>query len=39
MALDDCVACHKNSDFASPVKLSAIPYARDLITVLAVMAG
>jgi hypothetical protein len=36
MALDGCVGCHKNSDFASPVKLSAIAYARDLITLLAV---
>jgi hypothetical protein len=39
MALDGCVGCHKNPDFPSPVKLSAIAYARDLITLLAVMAG
>jgi hypothetical protein len=39
MALDGCVGCHNNSDFASPVKLSAIAYARDLITLLAVGSG
>src|SRR5262245_59297804 len=39
MALDGCVGCHKSSDFASPVKLSAIACARDLITLLAVVAG